>query len=94
MSLLTKHALIVGLLYAAVFEGLLANLPFSVRLVTVIYYTRMIAYRTMGFLSPRSTAAGPRIWQRRPGNSTSKATRNFSLTRKSAHLSPCCSSEV
>jgi ABC-2 type transport system permease protein len=49
MSLLTRWALIVGIVYAALFEGLLANLPFGVRLVTVIYYARLIAYRTMEF---------------------------------------------
>ncbi|HLW64487.1 MAG TPA: ABC transporter permease [Gemmataceae bacterium] len=49
LSLLTRWALIVGIVYAALFEGLLANMPFGVRLVTVIYYTRLIAYRTMDF---------------------------------------------
>jgi ABC-2 type transport system permease protein len=51
MSLLTKRTLIVGILYSAVVEGLLANLPFGIRLVTVIYYTRVIAFRTMEFVS-------------------------------------------
>jgi hypothetical protein len=37
-------------LYAAFFEGLLANLPFGIRLLTVIYYTRLIAYRSMEFI--------------------------------------------
>src|SRR4051812_6613769 len=50
MSLLTKRTLIVGIIYSAIFEGLLANLPLSIRLVTVIYYTRVIAYRTMPFV--------------------------------------------
>lgn len=50
ISLLTKHALIVGVLYTVVFEGLLANNPFSIRLATVIYYIRLIAYRTIEFL--------------------------------------------
>jgi ABC-2 type transport system permease protein len=50
MSLLTKRTLIVGIIYSAIFEGLLANLPLSIRLVTVIYYTRVIAYRTMSFV--------------------------------------------
>jgi ABC-2 type transport system permease protein len=52
ISLLTKRTLIMGILYAAIFEGLLANLPLSIRLVTVIYYTRIIAYRTLPFLVP------------------------------------------
>jgi ABC-2 type transport system permease protein len=51
ISLLTKRTLIVGILYAAVFEGLLANLPFSIRLATIIYYTRLIAYRSLSFVT-------------------------------------------
>jgi ABC-2 type transport system permease protein len=50
MSLVTRYALIVGILYTAVFEGLIANLPFGVRLITVIYYTRLIAYHSMKFV--------------------------------------------
>ena len=53
MSLLTRWILVCGMLYTAVVEGLLANFPFSIRLVTVIYYTRLIAYRTMSFDVPR-----------------------------------------
>jgi ABC-2 type transport system permease protein len=49
IGLCTRWALIAGILYAAVIEGLLANLPFSLRLVTVIYYARIMAYRTIGF---------------------------------------------
>lgn len=49
MSLLTRRTLIVGILYIAIVEGLLATLPLSLRLITVIYYARIIAYRTMGF---------------------------------------------
>jgi ABC-2 type transport system permease protein len=51
ISLLTNRALIVGVLYAVLFEGLLANMPFSIRLATVIYYTRLIAYRTLEFVT-------------------------------------------
>lgn len=50
MSLLTRRTLIVGIMYAVIFEGLLANLPLSIRLITVIYYARVIAYRTLGFV--------------------------------------------
>jgi ABC-2 type transport system permease protein len=50
MSLLTKRTLIVGIMYSAVVEGLLASLPLSVRLVTVIYYMRLIAYRSLDFI--------------------------------------------
>jgi ABC-2 type transport system permease protein len=53
MSLLTRRVLIVGILYTAIVEGLLANLPFSIRWITVIYYARLIAYRTMAFNVPR-----------------------------------------
>jgi ABC-2 type transport system permease protein len=58
-SLFTKRALVMGILYTAIFEGLLANLPLSVRLITVIYYTRIIAYRTMTFPANTATEA----WQ-------------------------------
>jgi ABC-2 type transport system permease protein len=50
MSLFTKRALVLGILYALFFEGLVANLPFSIRLVSVIYYTRVIAYRSLPFI--------------------------------------------
>jgi ABC-2 type transport system permease protein len=50
LSLLTKRILIVGVGYTVLIEGLLANLPFGIRLITVIYYTRLIAYRSMEFL--------------------------------------------
>jgi ABC-2 type transport system permease protein len=50
LSLLTKRTLIVGILYSVIIEGVLANLPFGVRLLTVIYYARLIAYRTLPFI--------------------------------------------
>lgn len=49
LSLLTKRILVYGIIYIVVVEGLLANLPFGIRLVTVIYYARLIAYRTLNF---------------------------------------------
>ncbi|HEX4793756.1 MAG TPA: ABC transporter permease [Humisphaera sp.] len=52
ISILTKRTLIVGILYIAIFEGLLANLPLSIRSLTVIFYARMIAYRTLSFAVP------------------------------------------
>jgi ABC-2 type transport system permease protein len=52
MSLVTKRILVAGILYTAVVEGLFANFPFGIRLFTVIYYTRLIAYRTMEFHVP------------------------------------------
>jgi ABC-2 type transport system permease protein len=63
MSLLTKRTLVVGIIYAAVFEGLLANLPLSVRLLTVIYYTRVIAYRTMTFVVRGAQDIAADTWQ-------------------------------
>jgi len=54
VSLLTNRILVVGILYIAIVEGLLANFPFSIRLITVIYYARLIAYRTMTFQVPQS----------------------------------------
>ncbi len=53
ISLLTKKILVVGVIYTVLVEGLLANLPFGIRLITVIYYTRLIAYRTLEFVVPR-----------------------------------------
>jgi ABC-2 type transport system permease protein len=55
MSILTKRILAVGILFTVVVEGFFANLPFSIRLATVIYYTRLIAYRSLDFV-----IAGPR----------------------------------
>jgi ABC-2 type transport system permease protein len=55
MSLLTKWTLVLGFLYTAIVEGLLANLPFGVRLMTVIYYARLAAYHSMDFV-----VTGPR----------------------------------
>jgi ABC-2 type transport system permease protein len=49
LSLLTKRSLVVGIIYIAVVEGVLANLPFGIRLITVIYYTRLIAVRILDF---------------------------------------------
>jgi ABC-2 type transport system permease protein len=52
ISLYTERTLVVGILYIAIVEGLFANLAFGVRLITVIYYARLIAYRTMPFIVP------------------------------------------
>jgi ABC-2 type transport system permease protein len=49
IGLYTRRALVAGILYSAVIEGLLANLPFGLRFVTVIYYARLAAYRSMDF---------------------------------------------
>jgi ABC-2 type transport system permease protein len=50
LSLVTKRSLVVGILYIAVVEFLLANLPFGIRLLTIIYYTRVIAIRSLDFV--------------------------------------------
>jgi ABC-2 type transport system permease protein len=50
LSLITRRALLAGILYTVIVEGLLANLPLSLRWGTVIYYTRLLAYRTMDFV--------------------------------------------
>ena len=49
MGLYTRRALVAGIVYSTVIEGLLANLPFGLRFVTVIYYSRIAAYRSMDF---------------------------------------------
>jgi ABC-2 type transport system permease protein len=50
MSLVTRWTLIVGILYAVIIEGLLATFPLSLRWGTIIYHTRLIAYRTLDFV--------------------------------------------
>ena len=49
LGLLTKRSLVVGMIYTVIVEGLLANFPLSLRMGTVIYYCRIIAYRTLDF---------------------------------------------
>jgi ABC-2 type transport system permease protein len=67
ISLLTRRTLVLGIIYAVIFEGLLANLPLSVRMITVIYYARVIAYRSMGFVVDEGPAGlvniGAEAWQ-------------------------------
>jgi ABC-2 type transport system permease protein len=53
LSLVFRRMLLVGIIYITIVEALLANLPFGIRLVTVIYYARVIAYRTLAFSVPR-----------------------------------------
>jgi ABC-2 type transport system permease protein len=45
LGVLTRRTLIAGVLYIVVFEGLLANLQFMVRSLTVVYYMRVLAVR-------------------------------------------------
>jgi ABC-2 type transport system permease protein len=57
LGLFTKRSLVVGIVYIVVIEGILANMPFGIRMFTVIYYSRLIAYRSLSFLIP--TPQGP-----------------------------------
>jgi ABC-2 type transport system permease protein len=45
MSLLTRRAMIGGLVYIFAIEGLLANFPFVTRQLTVMYYFRVLSLR-------------------------------------------------
>jgi ABC-2 type transport system permease protein len=45
VGVLTRRTLIAGVVYIVVFEGLLANLQFMVRTLTVVYYVRVLALR-------------------------------------------------
>lgn len=66
ISMLTKWTLVTCIIYTAVIEVFLANLPFSIRLITVIYYARLIAYRTLSFVIPlngSSTDLAAEVWQ-------------------------------
>jgi ABC-2 type transport system permease protein len=49
LSMLIRWVLLAGIMYMVVIEGLLANLPLGVRLITVIYYGRSIAYQSLPF---------------------------------------------
>lgn len=51
IGLITKRILVVGILYTAIVEGLFASFPLSIRMATIIYYTRLIAYRTLDFMA-------------------------------------------
>jgi ABC-2 type transport system permease protein len=45
LGVLTRRTLIAGVVYIVVFEGLLANLQFMIRSLTVVYYVRVLAIR-------------------------------------------------
>jgi ABC-2 type transport system permease protein len=51
IGILTQRILIVGILYTAIVEGLLATLPLSIRMGTIVYYMRLIAYRMLDFVA-------------------------------------------
>src|SRR5207253_3229032 len=48
LSLFARRSLLVGVVYIFVFEGLLANIDFVVRRLTVMYYFRVLEERWMG----------------------------------------------
>lgn len=66
-SLLTKRILVAGVLYTAIVEVLFANLPFGIRLATVLYYMRLIVYHSMSyqFVRPngRERDIADNLWQ-------------------------------
>ena len=45
ISLYTRYALVAGIAYIILFEGMLANFAFVVRQLTVVYYFRVLAER-------------------------------------------------
>jgi hypothetical protein len=64
--MITRRTLLAGIIYTALVETFLANMPLSVRTITVIYYARVIAYHMMPFIA--STPNGDdnfaaQIWQ-------------------------------
>ncbi len=66
VSLLTTRTLVAGVIYTALVEGLFANLPFGIRLFTVIYYSRLLAYRSLSFVAPERRGPvdlGAEVWQ-------------------------------
>jgi ABC-2 type transport system permease protein len=66
ISFITNRALIASILYLVIFEWLLGNLPFSIRLATVIYHARLIAYRSLTFVDSsqgRSQDIAAEVWQ-------------------------------
>jgi ABC-2 type transport system permease protein len=69
ISLLTRRSLIAGIAYIVVIEGALANWPFIVRQLTVMYYFRVL---TLHWLSPPS--ASVESWAIDPADAFSTAT--------------------
>jgi ABC-2 type transport system permease protein len=45
LGVLTRRTLIAGVIYIVVFEGVLANMQFMVRSLTVVYYMRVLTVR-------------------------------------------------
>lgn len=55
LSLLTRYTLIIGIGYIILFEGLLANIEYEIRRLTVMYYLRVLELR---WLKPEETDWG------------------------------------
>jgi ABC-2 type transport system permease protein len=58
LGLFTRWSLIAGVVYIVAFEGVLANLEFVVRSLTVVYYVRILVLRWLGL-----SAEDLRHWQ-------------------------------
>jgi ABC-2 type transport system permease protein len=74
ISLFTRFTLLFGILYTVAFEGVVANMPFAVRLVTVIYYGRSIAYQALPFKITehgQTEDFGEVVWQFDPAEMSS-----------------------
>jgi ABC-2 type transport system permease protein len=48
LSLLTRRSLVLGVAYIVVFEGVVANIDFMIRHVTVMYYVRNLCVHWLG----------------------------------------------
>ena len=48
LSLLARRSLVLGVVYIIVFEGVVANIDFMIRHVTVMYYLRTLSVRWLG----------------------------------------------
>jgi ABC-2 type transport system permease protein len=48
LSLLARRSLVLGVAYIIVFEGVVANIDFMIRHVTVMYYVRTLSVRWLG----------------------------------------------
>lgn len=48
LSLLLRRSLVLGVVYIVLFEGVLANIGFAVRRLTVLFYVRVLSIRWLG----------------------------------------------
>ena len=66
LSFLTRWPLVVGIGYIALFEGLLANIDFAVRRLTVTYYMRVLIRDWVGTIVPE--------WRLNPNDTPTAST--------------------